>query len=145
MSDMDVGSAYWHQQQTINRLHQHVATLTAELAQYKPLCLLCGRETPCMTNEDGIANGGPGRPCTFDPTPKEMVERIKVLQRDKVIAATLMNQASEKLEELRAQLHTAQRDTAEKLSIALSMALRIKGFDGVNKIVQEVIMQCYQI
>ena len=139
MGDMGVGSQHWYDQKIIDTLHGQVAALTMELAQYRPLCLLCGRDTPCMTNEEGMANGGPGRPCTFDPTPAEMVERIKLLQRQKRIHDILMTQGADKIDELREQVTKAKQETAEVLSTGLSMALRGAGMVDVNTFVQKVI------
>lgn len=30
------------------------------------ICLVCGRPAPCMTDDEGLANDGPGSPCTFE-------------------------------------------------------------------------------
>ena len=49
---------------------------------FEPICLLCGRLEPCMTDEEGIKNGGPGRPCTFDPTPMELFKENERLRKE---------------------------------------------------------------
>ena len=33
-----------------------------------------------MTDEEAIAEGGPGKPCTFDPTPRELFDENKRLK-----------------------------------------------------------------
>lgn len=66
------------------KLTAKLATLQAQLAAWQTgkmhICLLCGRDKPCMTDEEAIAEGGPGKPCTFDPTPRELFDENKRLK-----------------------------------------------------------------
>jgi len=59
-------------------------SLQAQLAAWQTgkmhICLLCGRDKPCMTDEEAIAEGCPGKPCTFDPTPRELFDENKRLK-----------------------------------------------------------------
>ena len=48
---------------------------------FEPICLLCGRLTPCMTDEEGIKNGGSVKPCTFEPTPKQLFDECERLRQ----------------------------------------------------------------
>ena len=60
-------------------------TLKAQLAALQklnhPSCLLCGKTEPCMTDAEGVANGGPGKPCTFDMTPRQMYDWCVYLKK----------------------------------------------------------------
>lgn len=49
---------------------------------FEPICLLCGKLEPCMTDEEGRKHGGPGKPCMFDPTPKQLFEENKRLRKE---------------------------------------------------------------
>lgn len=86
MTDMSKYSAHWHQQQTIDRqeaslvlLRAQLITVQRELELYKPICLNCDRDRPCMTDEEA-AKFETGIPCTFEPTPKMLFERVRKLQ-----------------------------------------------------------------
>lgn len=66
-------------QALLTKAKADLARVTAERDKalrypFESICLLCGKLEPCMTDEQGAANGGPGRPCTFDRTPKQMHE-----------------------------------------------------------------------
>jgi hypothetical protein len=50
--------------------------LRAELLLATRMCLICGRSEPCMTEAD-LKPGDPGVPCTFDPTPKELWDKLQ--------------------------------------------------------------------
>ena len=62
-----------------------------------PLCLLCGEKAPCMTEAEALANGGPGVPCTFDPTPKQLWEAYRFAVGDKEKLGRLLHQAYQAL------------------------------------------------
>lgn len=55
--------------------------LQADRIKYGPICLLCGKSTPCMTEEEANQHGG-SMPCTFDPAPRELWERCQALQAE---------------------------------------------------------------
>jgi len=57
------------------------AALAERLKRYEPVCLVCGKAEPCMTEAD-LKAGDPGIPCTFDPTPKQLYERLKACEAD---------------------------------------------------------------
>lgn len=66
---------------------EEIAYLRSELDKAKhyvdhPFCLLCGRQDPCMTEEEGRANGGPGAPCTFEKTPRQLHEENRRLRKE---------------------------------------------------------------
>lgn len=63
----------------VNKLLEDIKKL--EHYPFEPICLLCGRLTPCMTDEEGAANGGPGAPCTFEMTPRELFDHCKYLRK----------------------------------------------------------------
>lgn len=44
--------------------------------KYGPICLNCGKDKPCMTEEEANIHGA-SIPCTFDPAPKEIWQRWK--------------------------------------------------------------------
>lgn len=67
---------------------------------FEPICLLCGRLTPCMTDEEGIKNGGPGKPCTFEPTPKQLFDDCERLRNGIKISNNLLAQKILKIKEL---------------------------------------------
>jgi hypothetical protein len=57
----------------VNLLREEVERLTAKLGPLAAdnICLLCGRDAPCMTEAD-LKPEDPGIPCTFDPTPQQL-------------------------------------------------------------------------
>lgn len=80
-----------------------------------PMCLLCGESAPCMTEAEATANGGPGVPCTFDPSPKEMLEyAMKKRQRVEELEP-LLAQALDAL-----KYHLEQTRPIEKTTLAIA-------------------------
>lgn len=57
-----------------------VETLEAQRIKYGPICLNCGADKPCMTEEDANKHGA-SIPCTFDPAPRELWDRCKQLKQ----------------------------------------------------------------
>lgn len=55
--------------------------LNAARIKYGPICLLCGKSTPCMTEAEANSHGG-SIPCTFDPAPRELWQRCKTLEAE---------------------------------------------------------------
>ena len=73
------------------------AALSERLKRYEPICLLCGKDKPCMTDEEGIANGGPGKPCTFDPTPQQLFDDNKRLRERLTVSELLPKEETQAL------------------------------------------------
>jgi hypothetical protein len=55
--------------------------LLDKILENKRICLVCGLSDPCMTEAD-LKPGDPGVPCTFDPTPKELFDRLTSARAD---------------------------------------------------------------
>lgn len=69
----------------------------------KRVCLNCGRETPCM-NEDDLEPEDPGVPCTFDRTFPQMVELLKESGSEINMWSWRAMKAEEDADQLRVQL-----------------------------------------
>lgn len=91
-----------------------------------PICLLGGEKAPCMTEEQSIAEGnGPGIPCTFDPSPKEVLEyAMKKRQRVEELEV-LLAQALDAL-----KYHLEQTRPIEKTTLAIEALTRALGLEG---------------
>ena len=45
------------------------------------ICLVCGGDRPCLSKAD-LEPGEPGIPCTFDPSPYQLMKRIRELETE---------------------------------------------------------------
>ena len=61
------------------RMHVIPYELTADTAEPLRFCLICGAKTPCMWKED-LQPGEPSLPCVFDPTPLQLLQRIRFVE-----------------------------------------------------------------
>lgn len=66
-----------------NRLHIIPYDLSGDVPEPLRICLICGATTPCMWQED-LQPEEPGVPCTFDPTPLQLFQRLRVVERENV-------------------------------------------------------------
>lgn len=106
-------------------------TLKAQLAALQklnhPSCLLCGKTEPCMTDAEGVANGGPGKPCTFDMTPRQIFDwcselRKQLAERDKAIKTC----AVDTIRELKCEVEDALKRATPPANARLIMEATIE-------------------
>jgi len=62
--------------------HKTAENEIAELKGFGQLCLICGKEEPCMKESD-LKPTDPGIPCTFDPTPKQLFDWWTTMRKER--------------------------------------------------------------
>jgi DNA repair exonuclease SbcCD ATPase subunit len=91
------------------------------------ICLLCGRTEPCTTDAEEIAKGGPGAPCTFDPTPKQLWENNKKLRSNNTDLRRKLDAIVKSYDAYRARGVLPGADEYFKVVASIAAARSIKG------------------